>query len=1054
MKKKIFGILVVMLLIASGLGSLVNASVFKKPINDPNDRPIVEASLLDPPVRTGTRFLLKEELLYVQVSGSGYVLNLRDQSGSETQLSAGGPGYPSHFACGDWDGDGKDDYVTVWDQGSSESNIFITEADGGDEHWVYQPRVKFIDFGDWDGDGYDELLYIQVSGSGYVLNLRDQSGSETQLSAGGPGYPSHFACGDWDGDGKDDYVTVWDQGSSESNIFITEADGGDEHWVYQPRVKFIDFGDWDGDSVKVEYIDYADVTTEYHPIALLYHPPYKDRVNYDGSYSEYSYTHSGGTSGENSIGVSAKVGISYEASIPMLLSAKVGVEIESSITHTYGNSAEQSQTTGFATQEEGEPYVVVEQTTYRQFRYKIINGPNNGEYFAIDIPTDKPTKSVVTLSSYNSGCTDAPTISSHHSAGDPTSYTTMYQSDVESDETVTVGEGDTFIGINFATQGWESLSLHEGVSLTAGINVGGFGMDFTVGLFNDKTHTITVGEETHFYGRVMGIHSSIRDKFLYNYKMYLHRDSSNKYVIIDYYVDPNSFGPGFYDSTPPDTTKTSGPSEGETIGVDYCTFEWIGSDDITPPDYLDYQYKMDDDSWSSWTSDTSKYYPGLYEGRHTFQVRTRDLNGNVDLSPATISFYVDTGPQDPQFSYNPTSHNFGDVPDNETRSTTFEIWNSGGGTLDYTLSWDCGWVTVSPTSGSSTGGHNTITANIDTTDLSLGPHSCPISISSNDGNGVFTVYVNVVERNPVLDYTPNTIDFGEHCIGWTGSETFEIWNCGTGTLEFSLSENIDWISVSPISGSSEDEHKTITVNVINTGSMEVGYYSGDIDIMSNGGSGSVHVELTIAPETPELCYSPSLIDIGKKLPGWTGSETFEIWNCGTGTLEFSLSENIDWISVSPISGSSEDEHKTITVNVINTGSMEVGYYSGDIDIMSNGGSGSVHVEIEIGIDNTLDVVEITRPDGGIYIGDNLFMSLGAINIIIGRITIEVDASDESGIDRVEFYIDDVKEHTDFSAPYEWTWTDAYMAKTKEIKAVAYDNVGNSDSNEIMVWKFF
>ena len=80
-----------------------------------------------------------------------------------------------------------------------------------------------------------------------------------------------------------------------------------------------------------------------------------------------------------------------------------------------------------------------------------------------------------------------------------------------------------------------------------------------------------------------------------------------------------------------------------------------------------------------------------------------------------------------------------------TDSTSFDIWNSGTGTLTYTLSESCNWITVNPLSGDSTGETDTITVNIDTTGLNLGPHQCDITINSNDGSGTFTVYVNIID---------------------------------------------------------------------------------------------------------------------------------------------------------------------------------------------------------------------------------------------------------------------------------------------------------------------
>ena len=215
-----------------------------------------------------------------------------------------------------------------------------------------------------------------------------------------------------------------------------------------------------------------------------------------------------------------------------------------------------------------------------------------------------------------------------------------------------------------------------------------------------------------------------------------------------------------------------------------------------------------------------------------------------------------TGVLGPELSYSPTSRNFGDECEGETDSTTFEIWNSGTGTLTYSLSESCGWVDVHPTSGSSTGEHDTITVDIDTTGLSEGSHTCDISISSNDGSGTFTVTVNVVPcEEPILSYSPTSHNFGDKCEGETDSTTFEIWNPGTGTLTYSLSESCGWIDVHPTSGSSTGEHDTITVDIGTTGLSE-GSHTCDISISSNGGSGTFTVTVNIIPpEEPSISIS-------------------------------------------------------------------------------------------------------------------------------------------------------------------------------------------------------
>jgi hypothetical protein len=109
--------------------------------------------------------------------------------------------------------------------------------------------------------------------------------------------------------------------------------------------------------------------------------------------------------------------------------------------------------------------------------------------------------------------------------------------------------------------------------------------------------------------------------------------------------------------------------------------------------------------------------------------------------------YGASAPATPTLSFSPSSYNFGNILQGSTGSTSFEIWNSGTGILTYSLSESVGWASVTPGGGSSSSEHDTIIVNIDTSGLTPGSFTCPISISSNGGSGTFTVYVTVIEQS-------------------------------------------------------------------------------------------------------------------------------------------------------------------------------------------------------------------------------------------------------------------------------------------------------------------
>nr|MDO8082658.1 C39 family peptidase [Candidatus Freyarchaeota archaeon] len=177
-------------------------------------------------------------------------------------------------------------------------------------------------------------------------------------------------------------------------------------------------------------------------------------------------------------------------------------------------------------------------------------------------------------------------------------------------------------------------------------------------------------------------------------------------------------------------------------GKDTVTFAGRGTD--SDGSVVAYSWRSSIDGQLSTSASFTKPASGLSVGTHTIYFKVQDDDGAWSTE-VTAYLTINPAPQ-PVLSYSPAYHNFGDRYEGATDSTTFEIWNSGGQTLTYSLSESSGWVTVRPTSGSSTGEHDTITVDIDTTGLSEGSHSCDISISSNGGSGTFTVTVNVVPR--------------------------------------------------------------------------------------------------------------------------------------------------------------------------------------------------------------------------------------------------------------------------------------------------------------------
>ncbi|WP_082282730.1 Ig-like domain-containing protein [Myxococcus hansupus] len=98
------------------------------------------------------------------------------------------------------------------------------------------------------------------------------------------------------------------------------------------------------------------------------------------------------------------------------------------------------------------------------------------------------------------------------------------------------------------------------------------------------------------------------------------------------------------DTTPPDTTLVSGPSG--TVSTANATFAFTATESPAT-----FECSLDGATFTACTSPQA--YTGLAEGSHTFAVRARDAAGNVDSTPATRTWTVDTVAPETSFASTP-----------------------------------------------------------------------------------------------------------------------------------------------------------------------------------------------------------------------------------------------------------------------------------------------------------------------------------------------------------------------------------------------------------------
>ena len=71
----------------------------------------------------------------------------------------------------------------------------------------------------------------------------------------------------------------------------------------------------------------------------------------------------------------------------------------------------------------------------------------------------------------------------------------------------------------------------------------------------------------------------------------------------------------------------------------WLTLLWAAEDNKDGP--FAYSWRIDSESWSTWTSEAGEVIPTPSEGNHILEVRARDAWLNVDPSPTMILFRVE-----------------------------------------------------------------------------------------------------------------------------------------------------------------------------------------------------------------------------------------------------------------------------------------------------------------------------------------------------------------------------------------------------------------------------
>jgi len=344
------------------------------------------------------------------------------------------------------------------------------------------------------------------------------------------------------------------------------------------------------------------------------------------------------------------------------------------------------------------------------------------------------------------------------------------------------------------------------------------------------------------------------------------------------------------------------------------------------------------------------------------------------------------------------------------------------------------------------------------TDIQAGSHTVKLA---KDGYLDYEVTINVEPGKETLIFATLTLAPTPNFL--TNQDSVSVPEGGQNTFQVKLSEqpldsvnaSVAWISgdtdIAILSGhnltfteANWDTYQAVTLRAIEDDDAANGEAifrisaAGvpDKDIIAveqdRGGPGYLAV-------TPNSGFTSSGFSGGPFTPS---SKTYILENTGTGSIHWTTSASISWISLSAAEGNLDpNSSTTVTLSINNNAyGLPTGTHTGTITFLNStngGGSTSRTVVLDISTADILPTVTFTGPANG--------------STVSGTVTIQVTASDDKGINKVEIYVDNVLKATLTGFPYTYQWdTTTVSDGTHILRAIAYDTSGQTADDQISV----
>lgn len=245
-------------------------------------------------------------------------------------------------------------------------------------------------------------------------------------------------------------------------------------------------------------------------------------------------------------------------------------------------------------------------------------------------------------------------------------------------------------------------------------------------------------------------------------------------------------------------------------------------------------------------------------------------------------------------------------PGQNASGQTFQVFNSGSGTLNYSISDDAGWLSCAPSSGSVSTGSQAVAVSFSTSGLASGTYTATITVTA-PGATTKTIPVSLtVTPAPVLALTPTAISVAVLAPEIANTQYVAVANTGGGTMSYSVTKTASWLTPSITSGNCSTESDLVYLT-LNPSGLSAGTYTDTVTVTAPGATNS--------PQTATVTFR---VYTGLQLQTPAGGEQ---WFCG-------MTEPIRWktsvagtnVKIELLKGGALQS--VIATSVANTGSYD------------------------------------------------------------------------------------------------------------------------------------